>query len=233
MTMRSWLIVVGIVLMAGLNGFLISTEHIDRIRPEVDDIEYDDRLSDLVYSKSNREQNLAAFGLNESQVNQSRRYFKRYEDMERQILGRLTQNVDAGLADIFCSRTEELRPRYAALGTLILMENGERIIWDPKEHNSFEVQAWVSPYSLESIYADVEKGRSELPASTAMVVTAFVAGVEDSVVTRLEPWGRSSRSWDWELVQTKYAKNMNKVVEYLSILHYVTEMANSEKGICQ
>ena len=233
MTMRSWLILVGILLMAGLNVFLISAEHIDTVQPEVDDIEYDDRLSDLVYSKSNRDQNLTAFGLNESQVKQSRRYFKRYEKMERQILGRLTQNAETGLTDIFCSRTEDIRPRYAALGTLILMENGERIIWDPKEHNNFDVQAWSSPYSLESIYEDIEKGRSELPSSTAMVVTAFVSGVEDSVVTRQEPWGRSNRSWDWDVVQSKYANNMRKVIEYFSILHFVTEMANSENGICQ
>lgn len=233
MTMRSWLILVGILLMAGLNVFLISAEHIDTVKPEVSDIEYDDRLSDLVYSKSNREQNLAAFGLNESQVKQSRKYFRRYEQMERQILSRLTQNTEAGLADIFCSRTEDIRPRYAALGTLILTENGERIIWDPKEQNSFDIQAWASPYSLESIYEDIEKGRTELPSSTAMVVTAFVSGVEDAVITRLEPWGRSNRSWDWDVVQSKYAKNMNKVVEYFSILHYVTEMANSENGICQ
>ena len=233
MTIRSWLIAVGIVLMAGLNIFLISEEHIEDVMPEQDDIQYDDRLSDIVYSKSNREQNLMAYGLTESQVKKSGRYFRRYEKMERQIQGRLKTNVDVGLTDVFCARSEDIRPRYAAMSILILTENGERIMWDPKSHNSFEVQAWSSPYSFEGIYEDIEKGRSELPASTAMVVTAFIVGAEEALISRQEPWGRSNRSWDWETVQKQYAPNMDKVIRYLSIMHYVTELANADDGICQ
>lgn len=233
MTIRSWLILVGIVLMAGLNVFLISNEHIETALPQNEEIEYDDRLSDLVYSKSNREQNLASFGLSSEQVKQSGKYFRRYEKMERQIGARLKNGDLAEYTRIFCARTEDIRPRYAALGMLILMENGERIIWDPKEHNEFAFQAWASPYSFEGIYEDIEKGRSELPASTAMVVAAFVSGAEEGLISRQEPWGRSGRSWSWETVQKQYEKHMDKVVEYLSLVHYVTELANADEGICQ
>ena len=50
-TMRAWLVLVGNLIMGSLNAFLISKEHIETVMVEDNDIEYDDRLGDLVYSK--------------------------------------------------------------------------------------------------------------------------------------------------------------------------------------
>ena len=67
-TMRAWVVLLAILVMGSLNAFLISKEHIETVMVEDNDIEYDDRLGDLVYSKGNRESNLEAFGLNAEQV---------------------------------------------------------------------------------------------------------------------------------------------------------------------
>ena len=232
-TLRAWLVLVGIVVMASLNAFLISNEHVETVLVEDYDVEYDDRLGDIVYSKSNRSQNLEAFGLSTDQVRESKKYFRRFEKMERQIKARLKNDETGMLPDTFCARTDEIRPRYAAIGFLILTEKGERIVWDPKVQNDFELQAWSSPYSFETIYEDIEKGRDELPSSTAMMVTAFMASAENDLIDRQEPWGRSGRSWSWSTVQKRFAKYLNGTVEYLALMHYVTELANTEDGICQ
>ena len=232
-TMRTWLILVGIVFMGGLNGFLISKEHVETAMVEDNEIEYDDRLGDLVYSKGNRESNLEAFGLNSEQIKQAKKFFRRYEKMESQIRARLKSSNEEDLSEVFCSRTEEIRPRYAGLQYLILEEKSERVIWDPKANNSFEPQAWTAAISFETIYEDIEKGRTELPASTVMVTIAFVSGNENMVLSRQEPWGRSGRSWDWETVQEQQATFLSRSVEYLAIVHFVTEVANGDDGICQ
>ena len=137
-TMRAWLVLVGICIMGSLNAFLISKEHIETVMVEDNDIEYDDRLGDLVYSKGNRESNLSSFGLNSDQIKESKKYFRRYEKMETQIRARLKKS-DEDLTEVFCSRTEEIRPRYAGLQYLILEDNGERIVWDPKSNNEFNI----------------------------------------------------------------------------------------------
>ena len=231
-TMRAWLVLVGICIMGSLNAFLISKEHIETVMVEDNDIEYDDRLGDLVYSKGNRESNLSSFGLNSDQIKESKKYFRRYEKMETQIRARLKKS-DEDLTEVFCSRTEEIRPRYAGLSYLILEDNGERIVWDPKSNNEFNAQSWAAVVSFETIYEDIEKGRTELPSSTVMVATAFVSGNEEMLISRQEPWGRSGRSWDWAEVQKQFGASLKLSVQYLSILHYVTEIANGEDGICQ
>ncbi len=232
-TLRAWLVLVGILVMGSLNAFLISKEHVETVLVEEYDVEYDDRLGDLVYSKSNRAQNLESFGLNSEQIRDSKKYFRRFEKMERQIKARLKNDETGMMPDIFCSRTDEIRPRYAAIGYLIMSENGERIVWNPKQQKEFELQAWASPYSLETIYEDIEKARDELPSSTAMVVTAFMSSSENDLIDRQEPWGRSGRSWSWATVQKRFDKYVDGTVQYLSLMHYITELANTEEGICQ
>ena len=231
-TMRAWLVLLGIFVMGGLNAFLISKEHIETVMAEDNDIEYDDRLGDLVYSKGNRSSNLEAFGLSSDQISASKRYFRRYEKMETQIRARLKKS-DEDLTEVFCSRTEEIRPRYAALRYLILEDNGERIIWDPKANYTFNAQSWAAVISFETIYEDIERGRTELPSSTIMVATAFVSGSEDLLISRQDPFGRSGRSWDWSEVQKQFGSSLKRSIEYLSLLHYVTEVANGDEGICQ
>ena len=231
-TMRAWLVLVGIVLMGSLNAFLISKEHIDDNRAEDNTIEYDDRLGDLVYSKGNRDTNLEAFGLSAEQIKTARKYFRRYEKMETQIRARLKKS-DEDLTGIFCSRTEEIRPRYAAIEYLILEDNGDRVVWDPKANSTFNAQSWAAVVSLETIYEDIERGRTELKASTLMVATAFVSKNEELLISRQEPWGRSGRSWNWEDAQKQAGAATARSIEYLAIMHYVTEIANGDEGICQ
>lgn len=231
-TMRAWIVLLAIFVMGSLNAFLISKEYIKTVMVEDNDIEYDDRLGDLVYSKGNRESNLQAFGLNAEQVSASKRYFRRYEKMESQIRARLNKS-DTDLTEVFCSRTEEIRPRYAGIEYLILEDNGERVVWDPKVHYSFNPQSWAAVISFETIYEDIERGRTELPSSTIMVATAFVSGNEELLISRQEPFGRSGRSWDWAEVQKQFGNSLKRSVEYLSLLHYITEIANGDDGICQ
>ena len=152
--------------------------------------------------------------------------------METQIRARLKKS-DEDLTEVFCSRTEEIRPRYAGLPYLILEDNGERVVWDPKSNNEFNAQSWAAVVSFETIYEDIEKGRTELPSSTVMVATAFVSGNEEMLIARQEPWGRSGRSWDWSEVQKQFSASLRRSIQYLSILHYVTEVANGDDGICQ
>jgi len=232
MTMRTWLILVGILIMGGLNGFLISKEYFEKMVVEESDVEYDDRLGDLVYSKGNRESNLAAFGLSEDQIATSKNYFRQYEKMEKQIGARLKKS-EGDLTDVFCSRKEDIRPRYAAMRYLILQENSERVVWDPKKNNSFDSQNWSAVISFETLYEDIEKSRTQLPASTVMVVIAMVSQNEDLVISRQEPWGRSGSSWNWEEVQSQYSKYVKRSIQYLSMMLYITEVANGENGICQ
>ena len=65
---KAWLVLLN---LRRKGSMLLIWEHIETVMVEDNDVEYDDRLGDLVYSKGNR-LNLEAFGLSSDQISASK-----------------------------------------------------------------------------------------------------------------------------------------------------------------
>jgi hypothetical protein len=236
MSLRSWLIVVGIIAMSILNAFLISNEHVEiSIEREVIG-DYEDRYGDLIYSEAERQNNLKNFGLDQASINKTLSQMKRWRRYKAPFRARLKEAKDVVLmTDIFCPRdVKSIRPRYAAVRLLLKEQGGRRLVIDPKKDVEFIEQDWTKSLSFLDIYENIEKTKEELPYSTIMVLAALLTGNEESLVRREEPWGSViDNSWNWEDVQEEYPKVGTQLITYFALMHLLTEIANDEDGLCK
>ena len=236
MNLRSWLIVVGIVAMSILNGFLISNEHIERTVERDVVVDYEDRLGDLIYMESERENNFRKFGFDEGDLKKIRGEFKRLKRSTDQFAARLKEAEDVVLmTEVFCPRdVKSVRPRYAAARILIKESGGRRVVIDPKKDIEFVEQDWTLPLSLLDIYENIEKTKEELPYSSTMTISALLTKNEEALQRRSEPWGYLlDNSWNWPEVQEEFPRIKEELIKYFVLMHLVTEIANSENGLCQ
>lgn len=236
LTFRSWMIVIGVLLAIILNGYVISDEHIEVTSQQEVVENYEDQLADVLYVEAERERNLGRFGFDEQLLRQANRQFKRLERYRPQLTAQLKDAEDQLLiAEIFCPRdSSSVRPRYAAVRLLIKEEGGKRDVVAPRVDLKLVEQEWSMTLPLLDIYESIEKTKEDLSNSTAMVVAAFLTKNEEALIRRIEPWGRAlDGSWDWEAVREKYPKIEGQMVDYISLMHFMTEIANDEDGICK
>jgi hypothetical protein len=236
MSFRFWLILIGIIVTLILNVYLIQNEHIEVTAQQEVVESYEDQLADVLYLEPERERNLARFGFDEQMIRKASRQFKRIERYKPQLKAQLKKVEDPVLlAEVFCPRDSSLvRPRYAAVRLLIKEENGKRIVLSPKIDLELIEQDWSMTLPLLDIYESVEKTKEDLPNSTVMVLAALLTKNEDALVRRLEPWGRSlDGSWDWDAVIEKFPKSEEDLIDYVVLMHLMTELANDPEGICQ
>ena len=237
MNLRSWLIVVGIIAVSILNVFLISNEHVEvSIEKELVG-DYEDRYGNLIYTKSEREENFKKFGLDEQSIKRTIKQLGKYERRYKEpFRARLTDSKNIELmTEIFCPRdVKSIRPRYAAARLLIKEKSDKRLVIDPKKDVELEEQKWTKSLSFLDIYESVEKTKEELPYSTIMVIAALLTKNEESLYRREEPWGRVlDGSWNWNSVQEEYSDVGTQLIKYFALMHLLTEIANDEKGVCK
>lgn len=238
MSFRFWMIVIGIIGMAILNAYIINVEHIEvRSKQEIART-FEDKLADITYSsnKDIREQNLAQFGFDDKMILMARKQFKYLKRYETQIKSQIEGAEDLELlTEIFCPRDSKksVRPRYAAVQVLLKEENGKRVVYNPKFDSELVFQEWVGKLSLVDIYANVEKVEKVPAKSTVMVIAAFLTDNDDALIRRLRPWGSDvDGSWDWDDVLEKDADLEENIVQYICLMHVMTEIANDDNGIC-
>ena len=78
---------------------------------------------------------------------------------------------------------------------------------------------------------NIERGRTELPSSTIMVAIAL-SRQRRSVDFSSRTFWTLRALMDWAEAQ-KHLVVLKRSVEYLSLVHYVTEIANGDEGIGQ
>lgn len=233
MTLRSLFIIVGIVTMLALDIFLISEEHVEKSTSTEVQMSYEDKLGNILYTKSDREKNLEQFGLSDVQIKKANKEFLLLERMDKQLQARLEKADTNLMAEIFCPR-QGVRPRFAAARVLIIEKNGNRSVLDPKTDLDLEEQNWSLAVLFSDIYEDVARSKEDLPQATVLTVGAFLVGEEEKLSRREPPWGRAlDGSWNWEEFQQQYPKSIDGIIDYLVLMHYLAELANDNPKICQ
>lgn len=242
MNMRAWFIVVGIVAMVALNGFLISTEHIQDLDIKKEVSVKRDLLDGLIYTSSYREQNLKDFGMNDSQVKRASKLFAKLEKKRTQLKARLLDSDQTLLTGVFCSNRQknDAPPRYGAMRLLIEQEKGKRIVIDWQSRLDFELQAWSQSIDFERVYEETAlvnpaKPDELLEAATVMSVYAILLKQESMLVAKDPPWGSAlDGSWSLSKMEKEYLNPAveTEMINYLTLMHFLTELATEEGGLC-
>ena len=233
--MRIWLNVGAVVALLLVNISLINSEFVSAVGNDAEKL-YEDQLRDIIYSKTNREENFKKFGLDEALSKKALKKAASYEKRTKQIIGLYTSIDDEEVAEsvknIFCGSIDDLRPRYHAMRYLVSEENQKRSLISLKTTTKLEPQPWAEAISINSIWVQLEKVADPEPDTTLMYVAAMFSGEEQSVLGQQAPWGRG-RDWKWSAVEKEYPGSGLRSAEYLAMVHVFTEVGQDGKNdIC-
>ena len=241
MGLRTLVAAAALLLVLAVNAYLLVVEETDYYAQIVVDDEgavvmsNEDPLIGIVYAKQNREENFAAFGMDEGLVTATLARMRKLEDFYRDKIAALL--LDAGsvdeVADALCGETTQVRPRYGALRYLVLEEAGQRRAVDFRKLSRLEWQDWSKVAPIQGVYVDAELIDERQPDATLMAISAILLSKEVDLLDANAPWGLSlAVQWSWPRVEKENPQIRDLIIDYFATMHLVIEMAQSEKGIC-
>lgn len=231
MIWRPWVIsslgLVACVLLA----VLLATERIPSPdqAPELKKIQ--EKLRTLQYQPNNRRANFDVMGLGPDDADAAARYVARY-DRQTDKLKKILEDQTAELTRVFCP-SEDLPQPYAALEVLVEESNGARYVVDPIQLKDFESQAWYARSLVPALYDHFERNENRKPDATLMAVSAAILAREGDALEGVSPWSLGLvGTWGFGKLKKQEPRIQVLVIEYFSLMHYLTELANSPRGIC-
>jgi hypothetical protein len=195
-----------------------------------------DKLIDIVYSKENRKENLAAFGLPSPLIKQVEWRIVNYE---RNYIDCIDMMIDDApdtdqVHHAFCGRTSSARPRYEALRFLVDEDSGRRAAIDIDRADALNYFEWADRARIPGVFKSVEliQDDNRKDDATLMGVAAILLEEEDRAIEGDAPWGRGSHKWDWNEVIRLHTVAEERVVAYFALFHIFAERMHREGGLC-
>ena len=66
-----------------------------------------------------------------------------------------------------------------------------------------------------------------------MGISSLLLGLEDDALDGHSPWSTGMMgTWGWSPLKKTYPASEMLVIQYFSLMHYLTELANVRNGIC-
>ena len=241
MSARTWMVAGSLLLLGGLNLYLLYEEeenYFAELKTTADGRVLSgevDPLLNLRYAASQRESNLAAYGMDERLAGDVGTRIRDYEDRYTDRIKYLFENVEdpEALEDALCGQAG-VRPRYGALRYLIEVEkDGTRRPINLQRASQLEWQDWSKGAPIGAVYAELELAEERKPDATLMGVAAILTARERDVLEKNSPWGPGlTQRWSWAAVQEEEPGVRDKVVKYFAAMHLVVELATAEDGVC-
>lgn len=238
MSLRTWLSVSSLFIMAGIYGYLLSIEDIVVGDEKADTVKQaEDPLIDLAYTAASRAKDFEAFGMPEDMAKRALDLARRMEDTGKKERLRLLMDQapePTELADALCGAGSQLRPRYGALRFVVAEVQGQRRPIDIDRVSSLQREDWASVSPIVSVYNDAELIQDRKPDATLMAVAAILAQQESELLNGYKPWGRGlAGTWSWDKVKKSFPGLEQHVLEYFVIMHLAVEIANEDGGLCE
>jgi hypothetical protein len=239
---RLFLIGMSLFVFLGVNGFLLLNEE---IVPPDKQTKAEARMNDPLFGRqftaSQRETNVREYGFGPEEVAEILKKISALEERYRvkdpefnQIEVRIEAASDPdALVSAFCGTGSTLPVRYAAMPFLVA-EKGEQLkAVDVDEISAFEFQDWAKRARVQAVYEDAELNKDRNEDATRMAMAAVLVKDEQTLLEHKSPWGRGVFSgWSWDGVQKKHTGVRTRLIEYVSLMHLVLEVANREGGLC-
>ncbi|MEQ1570098.1 MAG: hypothetical protein ABMA64_30975 [Myxococcota bacterium] len=233
MTWRPWVIATlgGLALL--LNVALLQTERIPR-EERVDETraEYDKELRAMQYLASQRRANFEKFGMTYEMAEASAGHIGRFEKQRDRFAGMLEQQA-AELGDALCP-SDGLPQPYASLAYLVTEENQLRRVVDWSTLQRFERASWFDQSLVPALYNQFERVEGRRSEATLMAVSAALLRREGSALDGESPWATGlTGTFGFSRLVRREPRVEQLAIEYFGLMHFLTEVANGDGGICR
>jgi hypothetical protein len=238
MSLRPVLVAVCLAVAFVISGYLLYTEQIlsgEKAQRHI--VNRTDPLIALRYTKGRREQNLAAFGLDERTSRRAQEQMRDLDDKWGEKLDRLMLRVGDpnAIADALCGQTNQLRPRYGALRFFVTEKGDQRHPIRLGKISGLEFQDWARTAPISEVYTTIELIDNPKEDATLMGVAAIIEKHEEDVFQNHPPWGTGlfPGSWSWSRVLDGNPGVGSRVTGYFALMHLALERAREDEGICE
>lgn len=214
-----------------VNFVLVLQERLPAAVAGPDVARVDEVLRHLQYLPTTRRTNFKEMGMSDDLADATAKYVDRYTRKQAAFSALLTEQ--ASLVSVaFCPGTAMPQP-YAALQFLVLETNEVRDVVDPEMLREFEEQPWFATSSASAIYSKFEMTEGRQADATLLGVSALLVDREDDALNGYTPFATGILgARGWAPLKKEHPRIEMVAIEYFSLMHYLTELANTRDGIC-
>ncbi len=233
-SMRPFAVVFGLV-VAGVTlvGLVVQEKLPRRASDDRTEIQ-DEPLRKIKYSPSLRRDNFTFMGLSPEDADRAAEQAKRLMKNKARFEAMLEeQAADVGIA--FCPEPSQLPVIYGAMRFLVVEEGGVRSVIDGfNQLLRFTEQPWYATAgSVRPVYDALEARKDRRVDATVMGIAAIFTMREQEAVNYEGPWSNNAfLGGDFETVVREHPSVRQKTIEYLALVHVLSEIANRPDGIC-
>ncbi len=232
MTWRPWIVSALLVIAILVNGVLLVQEKLPGAATGPALTKLDERLRHISYPPTARRKNFKEMGMDDDLANVVANRIDKHQRLQARFV-KLLAKQQAKIGDAFCSTTGLPQP-YSALRFLVEEENDERRVVHTERLLHFEEQPWFRLAPVQAVYDHVELHGNRRADATLMGIAGILLGREKDVLDDIAPWkGGVFEAWGYQRLQREHPRVQKLVIDYFSLMHYLTELANSPRGICR
>lgn len=231
MTWRPWVVAAALFAAFMFNAVLVFNERLPKVKSGQEVEVVDEILRHVVYTPTTRRNNFKTMGMSEDLADKTAKQIERYGRKEKAFKTLLSeQATSVGVA--FCPGMDLPQP-YAALMFLVYEENERRDVIDPERLKEFEEQEWHVTAPIRAIYSHFELTAGRYEDATLMGVSAILMQREDDALDGYAPFSTGLLgNRGWGSLKSEHPRAEMTVIQYFSLMHYLTELANTRDGIC-
>ena len=231
MSWRPW-VILGLLFVAFVaNSVLVFWEKVPAPNQGPEVVRVDERLRHLQYLPTSRRNNFKEMGFDDELADACASMIDRYKGKKQKFTTMLTDHA-AEVGDAFCPSDRVPQP-YAALRYLVIEENERRDVIDPERLIVFEEQPWYPIAPVDAVYNQLERTDGRKADATLMGVSALLLGRESDALDGNAPWSTGLMgTWGFTKLKRENPSIQVMVLQYFSLMHYLTELANTKEGIC-
>lgn len=230
MIWRPWVVTALLITAVLFNALLLYQERIPSRVAETEVVTTDERLKNLQYNAGTRRDNFKLMGMGFDLAESTANQFSRFEKQKGK-LERLLDEQASELIGVLCPG--ELPQPYSALSILVVDENGTRNVVDAVTLVRFEPQPWYAASNVDGLYDRFERTKDRRADATLMAVSAVLLNQESAALDGESPWSTGVvGTWGFGRLQKRSPKVTQLAIEYFALMHFLTELANTKKGIC-
>lgn len=231
MTWRPWIVAAALMAALMVNVVLMVQERLPAATAGPDVVRVEEILKHLKYLPSTRRNNFKEMGMTDEMAEATAKYADRYARKEALFKGLLEEQA-ATVGGAFCPGTDLPQP-YAALEFLVKEENDKRDTIDPERFREFEAQEWFANTQVRAVYMHFEMTQGRYADATLLGVSALLVSLEDDALRGLSPFSTGMLgSRGWAPLKKQVPRVDVTAIQYFSLMHFLTELANTRDGIC-
>jgi hypothetical protein len=232
-TWRPWAVLVALFTSFAVNLVLVSQERL----PEADageEVErIDEPLRHVLYSPGQRRANFEEFGMDPKLADTTASLIANYGRAHGKRLEAMLEEQAPAVSRAFCAISGEVVPQpYAAMQFLVREENGRRDVLPVGDLLEFEPQPWFDKTPVNSVYQKMEVRKDRRADATLMGVSSLLAAREADAIGQRSPFQVGLMVGGFDAVTRDTPRVRQVAIEYFALMHYLTELANKEGGIC-